>query len=579
MRSIFALLIGLLLLVSTTASAAPDTPARDLEAGWEYRWGDSPLDERGRPMWLREGSEDPEWKPIAFPSNPPGRNGEEHVWFRITLPELEYRDPVLYIYSIDLIAQVFLEEAQIYQYGHFDEAGRGRFEGWPWHMIPLPDAFAGKTLHFRVFSDYTDIGLWGEVKLMERLDLLRMVLERSAVDLGVSAFSLLLAVLAGIFAMVQGQRRSFLAIGLFSLASGTMVLAESQVSQLLLEAPLLWDYLAASSYFTLPVAMGLLLEHWFPERHRMLLRRLWQVHLGYLVVAIDLSLAGVIALSSTFPPFDALLLFTLVVMFATIAMHLEALDREQKLIITSFGLFAILLLADMAVAHGLLPWTRVPVSIGALAFSLAIVILSLAHYRQTQSELRRLNRSLERQVEERTQELRALIKTLEDYSYEDPLTGLKNRRFFDELMEHETAMAARHGTPLTIAMIDIDHFKRFNDLEGHEAGDAVLTGMGRLLSHHFRNADVVCRMGGEEFVVVMPGATDTVAQKRLAELMEILSRTRFRHQDRDLGTLSISCGIASFPRHANEPLALIGLADKALYTAKHRGRARIETYA
>lgn len=218
-------------------------------------------------------------------------------------------------------------------------------------------------------------------------------------------------------------------------------------------------------------------------------------------------------------------------------------------------------------------------SIGALAFSLAIVSLSLAHYRQTQVELALLNRSLERQVEERTRELRELVERLEDYSYEDALTGLKNRRFFDELMEHETARAIRHGTSLTIAMIDIDHFKRFNDQEGHEAGDAVLAGMGRLLRHHFRDADVVCRMGGEEFVVVMPGATEAVARERLAGLMEILSRTRFRHKERGLDTLTISCGIASFPRHASEPLALIGLADKALYNAKHLGRARIETYA
>ncbi len=142
-----------------------------------------------------------------------------------------------------------------------------------------------------------------------------------------------------------------------------------------------------------------------------------------------------------------------------------------------------------------------------------------------------------------------------------------------------SAVARRHGTPLTLAMIDIDHFKQFNDREGHEAGDTVLVGMGRVLTHHFRDADVVCRMGGEEFVIIMPGATAAVAEVRLSELLEVLSHKRFRYRDRVLGPLSISCGIATFPEHAGDPLTLIGLADKALYSAKNRGRARVEIYA
>lgn len=580
MRALISPLIGpLLLALLLAAPACAGTAPLALDEGWEYRWGDSPFRADGTPVWVDDPASQDEWQPIAFPSNPPGRGGNKHAWFRITLPEGEWRDPVLYIYSVDLITQAWLEDEPIYQYGHFDARGEGRFAGWPWHMISLPEAFAGKTLYFRVFSDYTDIGLWGEVKLMDRLDLLQYILERSAGDLVVGAFLLLLALLAFTFALVQADRRSFIGIGLFALAAGIMLLAETQASLLLLDHPLLWDYLAAVGYYTLPVVMGLMLEHWFAAQGPTLLRRIWQLHLGYLVMAPGLALAGVIDLSSTFPPFDALLLVTLLVMFTTIVVHLGALNAEQKLIITSYGLFALLLLVDMAVAHGLLPWRRVPVSGGALGFALAIVMISLWHYRHTQRELHRLNFSLERQVVERTQALERMVEKLQAYSYQDVLTGLHNRRYFDELLEHEAAVARRHGTPLTLVMIDIDHFKRFNDREGHEAGDAVLIGVGRVLTHHFRDADVVCRLGGEEFVIIMPGATAAIAEARLADLLEILRRTRFRHRDRLLDTLSVSCGIAAYPEHAGEPLTLIGLADKALYSAKHRGRARIETYA
>ncbi|APE32170.1 GGDEF domain-containing protein [Halomonas aestuarii] len=580
MRTLLTPLLGILLLVVLhVAPAAADTTPLDLDEGWEYRWGDSPFQADGTPAWVSEPGDEAAWHPIAFPSNPPGRDGHKHAWFRITLPEGEWRDPVLYIYSVDLITQVWLGDERIYQYGHFDAQGEGRFEGWPWHMISLPEAFAGRTLYFRVFSDYTDIGLWGEVKLMDRPDLLTYILERSAGELVVSAFLLLLALLAFIFTLVQADRRSFLGIGLFALASGTMLLAETQASQLLIERPLLWDYLAAAGYYTVPVAMGLMLEHWFAGRRPTLLRRLWQLHLGYLVAALGLALGGVIDLSSTFPPFDALLVVSLVLMFMAIVVHLGELNGEQKLIVLSYGLFALMLLVDMAVAHGLLAWHRVPVHVGALGFAVAIVAISLWHYSRTHHELRRLNHSLERQVAQRTRELEEMVMKLQAFSYEDSLTGLHNRRYFDELLEHEAAMARRHATPLTLAMIDIDHFKQFNDREGHEAGDTVLIGMGRLLIHHFRDTDTVCRMGGEEFMIVMPGVTAAIAEVRIAELMEILSRTRFRYHHRELDTLSISCGIASYPEHAGEPLTLIGLADKALYSAKHRGRARIETYA
>ena len=573
------LLLGTLLLtLLLVAPACAGTAPVSLDQGWEYRWGDSPFRDDGTPAWVDGSASGDAWQPIAFPSNPPGRGGHKHAWFRITLPAGEWRDPVLYIYSVDLITQVWLEDERIYQYGHFDERGEGRFEGWPWHMINLPEDVAGKTLYFRVFSDYTDIGLWGEVKLMERIDLLHYILERSAGDLIVSAFLMLLAFLALIFALVQGNRRSFFGIGLFALAAGTMLLAETQASQLLLDHPLLWDYLAAIGYYTLPVAMGIMLEHWFVRQRPVLLRRVWQLHLGYLVIAPGLALAGVVDLSSTFPPFDVLLLASLVTMFTTLIVRLGTLNAEQRLIITSYGIFALLLLIDMAVAHGVLPWRRVPLSAGALVFALTIVMISLRHYQQTQRDLHRLNRSLEQQVAERTRTLEETVERLQAYSYQDALTGLHNRRYFDDLLEHEAAVARRHGTPLTLAMIDIDHFKQFNDREGHEAGDTVLIGMGRILTHHFRNADVVCRMGGEEFVVIMPRASAAMGERRLGELMEILSRTHFRHRDRVLGPLSISCGIASYPEHADEPLTLIGLADNALYSAKHRGRARIETY-
>ena len=577
MRPLILAVSVLLSLLLSEALLATTAPPRDL-TGWEWRWGDSPRDASGTPAWLDDAGSG-EWRAIDFPSNPPGRAGQEHLWLRTVLPEGEWRDPVIYIYSIDLIAQFFLDGKPLYQYGEFDDQGRGHFAGWPWHMIELPEDFAGKTLHVRIFSDYTDIGLWGEARVMDRLDVLTMIVHRAWDDVVISAFSLLLALLAGSFALIGAQRQSLGAVALFSLAASTMILAETQFSQLLLDRPLLWDSLAAAGYFTLPVGMGLLLTHWLSGTPQRLMGILWRLHLAYLGAALGLSQLGLVTVASTFPPFDLMLAITLPLMLALAAWHLRRLETEQRWIIGSFALMAGLLMADMAVAHGLLDWRKVPVSLGLLAFSLAIVGVSLWHYRRTQRQLSRLNRHLEEQVRERTAKLDCLVRKLEGFSYEDPLTGLKNRRYFDELMQHEASRADREGAPLSLIMIDLDHFKQINDQYGHEAGDSVLMAVAELLQDHFRDADVVCRMGGEEFVALLPGATTERAEARAGELVERVRRLTLHHGDQALPTVTLSCGVATYPCHSREPIALLGLADKALYQAKYQGRNRSATWS
>lgn len=577
MRPYLAFLLCLLCLLGSRQAALAASVSPERLAGWEWRWGDSPRDAAGAPVWLSEGK-GLDWQAIDVPSNPPGRQGRQNLWLRTSLPEGGWPDPVLYINSIDLIAQFYLDGEPLYQFGEFDAQGRGDFAGWPWHMIELPDDFAGKTLHIRIFSDYTDIGLWGEVAVMDRLDMLAMIVKDSWHDVVIGAFSLLLALLAGGFALIGTQRHGLGAIALFSMAASIMLFAETPLSQLLFNRPLVWSLLAAAGYFTLPVGMGLLLTHWLTGRPQRCIGLLWRLHLVYLVAALGLSQLGLVSLADTFPPFDAMLSITLPLMLAMAAWHFPRLEHEQRWIIGSFAVMTGLLLVDMAIAHGLLAWRKIPVSLGLLAFSLAVVGVSLWHYRRTQRELTRLNQHLEEQVRERTAKLDGLVRKLEGFSYEDSLTGLKNRCYFDELMPHEANRADREGAPLSLIMIDLDHFKQINDQYGHEAGDSVLMSVATMLQDHFRNADVVCRMGGEEFVALLPGATTERAEARAQALVERAQRLEIRHAETRLPSITLSCGVATYPCHAREPIALLGLADKALYQAKYRGRNRSATW-
>ena len=542
----------------------------DLEQGWEYRWGDSPFDTDGTPRWTRESNADDQWRPIGFPSNPPGRSGRENVWYRVPVPEGDWRDPVLYVFSIDLIVQVYLDGRMIYSYGEFDERGKGEFAGWPWHMIPLPDGSEGEFLYFRVFSNYLDIGLWGEVKIMERMTLFEYVIANSVEGLIIGGFCLLLATVALLFAsMQQTQRQVFVATALYAFASGAVVLAKSPASQLIWQAPLAWDFIGAMGYFAIPVAMALLLEQWFSRSVDRLYRTIWRFFLMFLLCSALVSAMGWVPVSTLYPIFDLLFAGALVALFVPALRFVREYSADQKLILSALGVLSLLLLIDMAVAHGFLPWDNVPVAWGSLVFLLAVIWISLRFFVRTQKELRQLNVSLEKQVRARTVELERL-------SYEDALTGLKNRRFFDEVFEREVALSHRESLPISVLICDLDKFKVFNDTHGHSAGDEALRHVARVLTQVFRQTDLICRYGGEEFVVIMPGADGTNAMEKAEQLRYAVAADSVTSKGAELGYITLSVGVASWPGIESDAMGLLSAADQALYRAKRYGRDRVE---
>lgn len=169
-----------------------------------------------------------------------------------------------------------------------------------------------------------------------------------------------------------------------------------------------------------------------------------------------------------------------------------------------------------------------------------------------------------------------LRETLRQQSIRDPLTGLYNRRFMEDTLEREVRRATRSSATVGVAIFDIDHFKNFNDTFGHEAGDAVLRALGNLLRASVRGEDVPCRFGGEEFVLILPGA-DLDASARKAESIRIaVASLRVEHGGKPLPKMSVSGGVASLPAHASSGQELLQGADSALYRAKAAGRNRIE---
>lgn len=165
-----------------------------------------------------------------------------------------------------------------------------------------------------------------------------------------------------------------------------------------------------------------------------------------------------------------------------------------------------------------------------------------------------------------------LRDALRTQSVRDALTGLYNRRYLEETLEREVRRAARAAQSLGLLMIDLDHFKNFNDTYGHDAGDAVLRETALFLAKGIRAEDFVCRFGGEEFVVILPTADLESSRARGERLRLKMRELTIMYQGKSLGMVTISVGVAVLPEHGRSPKELMAAADAALYQAKRGGR-------
>ena len=172
-----------------------------------------------------------------------------------------------------------------------------------------------------------------------------------------------------------------------------------------------------------------------------------------------------------------------------------------------------------------------------------------------------------------------LRESLKNQSICDSLTGLFNRRYMEESLEREFSRANRNKTSVAIIMMDLDHFKRFNDTFGHQAGDALLRAFGELLKRSTRGQDIACRYGGEEFALVLTDSNlDGRSASELRSLRQQVKQLSVEYAGQLLGAVSVSMGVALFPDHGTTMTEVLRAADQALYCAKREGRDRVSVW-
>jgi len=213
-----------------------------------------------------------------------------------------------------------------------------------------------------------------------------------------------------------------------------------------------------------------------------------------------------------------------------------------------------------------------PVPEGVLIMSFDVTSQVLA-----EKVLREANVQLEQLVQERTRELHDANVELEKLVETDALTGLNNRRHFDERLRQEIARSRRHENPLAIAMLDLDHFKAINDGHGHDIGDCALRSIANLLKAQARETDSISRIGGEEFVLLMVSTGESEAIAYAKRIRETIEGAPIVCEDSEL-SLTCSIGVAVLSAEVRDAEHLLKRADSAMYEAKNRGRNAVCVY-
>ncbi len=197
----------------------------------------------------------------------------------------------------------------------------------------------------------------------------------------------------------------------------------------------------------------------------------------------------------------------------------------------------------------------------------------LDELREKNAELATLNTSLEQKVAERTRELETLNTRLSELAITDGLTGIYNHRHFGERLALEVERSGRNNLPLSVLMIDVDHFKKYNDSHGHLAGDNALRAVSRILQQSRRANDLVARYGGEEFAILLLDIGKEAAREVAERISAQVAAFPFEHGDtQPLGKLTVSVGIATCPDDGTDPAVVLDAADRAMFAAKAAGR-------
>jgi signal transduction histidine kinase len=394
----------------------------ELLHGWQYRWGDSPLDSDGVPLWTRDIPDDSAWKNIDRPLDPPDRNGREFLWLRIRLPEHLWNDPAIFLSNVLLAAEVYLDTRKIYATDPLGFGTVGLYAQTRWHIFPLDEPTGNKILLFRIHSDDPNhIGLPimadNKVFIGSRSNLVGYVVRNSIDRFVLGCLFILIGQLSIDLFFHRWKQKTYyyLSFGGFAICVGLACAASGEVTQFVISSPAFRFHATTLGLLFFPVGFFSFYEQIADIGRSKLLRRLWQSFLIYGVFVLVLQLAEV-----TRALFILYIIWALLLVVGLGAIFLlavrGAIRGSAQMKIFNAGFLAVILFVghDIIFAFGLLPYWHWLSPWGILLFILCLSHIIEMKNAEDQKRLEEYSQNLEQQVDDRTCDLREKNSQLEE---------------------------------------------------------------------------------------------------------------------------------------------------------------------
>ncbi len=396
--------------IQAQSSESGQSPPLRLTEGWQFRWGDSALDEEGVPVWTYENLESQEWKPTPTTVYLPDYDGSPILWLRVPLPEKTWDEPTVFLPRVLFTLEVYLERELIYSYGELKADRSNRFAAFVPHRLFLPSDYQGKYLFFRIYSGLPrPNGIDGKILMGSREQLLLYIFKNDIGGFLVGIFCIFVGLFALIICLDRNVRANLApySFGIFSLAIGFAFIGLIPLMGMVIQAPVFWYFILFLSYCIFPVGLMSFVDQVVGPGPIKILRRLWQLHIVILLCACISELLGR-PMALWFPYIRFLWILDCLIMIAVCgysALKGKYAAKVFTLGILFFAVFAIHDIFNAARKTPLMP-------IGTLIF---IVLLGYILFHRSMENSRRL-RVYSQELEEKSKKLEEAKEQLEEYS-------------------------------------------------------------------------------------------------------------------------------------------------------------------
>jgi len=404
---------ALFLITTLSIHAQPlrksDSPPVKITEVWQYRWGDSPVDEAGVPLWTYRELDSPEWKLTTATTQLPGHEGRKILWLRAPLPEGKWEAPAVLIPRVYMLCQVYLDRSLIYASGDFKPDNANRFMPFVPIWFSLPSDFQGKTLFITIYTDSPGWhGLERPVLVGTSESLLLQTIHKGLIYLILGGFFIFIGLFSLTTLFERGAHKTYatLGFGLFTTFIGLAFIAFHPAMQLLVRAPEFWFYSLFVSFLIFPIGLILFVDQVIGTGYKSIIRRLWQIHVVIAVIALALEVLKIMPLSRWNFYLQYLWIVDMLICVAT-SIHASIRGSFEARIFTAgvafFSLFAvhdIIRGSEIALMH----W-------GTLGFILLLGYLLLHRFSENRIRLQIYSKELE----EKTRKLEAAKAQLEEY--------------------------------------------------------------------------------------------------------------------------------------------------------------------